>query len=332
MLHSCSKHIFPVENSYFLVFLRSIRPFGKLGQERYLLWRKAHLHFLHENHKELWLFLSSLLQTVTALPWLQNMDKTSYFDWSEINPFLEKFPIIFLFPPLSCATGCPDVITTATWQTHCPTGIKWNQFILHYMVLLLRGLNLKFTWLNSPVAISNKSCLFLFVRGGEAALSVCYLPVMWNYISCQLSLVALLAKTMGKKLWFFCVLCEGFDCIDLGTKQKLEESKQHSFLASPRGLQYFCAKTQQLQLFTALPALWLYCSVSLQLRENLAPPYLLYPWIPTKGSSMVLFCLCPNHTLNHPRICIVSQLTYWLEHYIAIIGEGGSTLSSALGY
>lgn len=79
-------------------------------------------------------------------------------------------------------------------------------------------------------------------------------------------------KNYGQKIVIFCVLSEGFDCIDLGTKQKLEESKQHSFLASLRALQYFCAKMQQLQLFTALPALWLYCSVSLQLRENLAPP------------------------------------------------------------
>lgn len=159
------------------------------------------------------------------------MDKTSYFDWSEINPFLEKFPIIFLFSSLSCVTGCPDVITTATWQTHCPTGIKLNQFILHYMVLLLRGLNLKFTWLNSPVTISNKSCLFLFVLGGEAALSVCHLPVMWNYISCQLSLVALLAKTMGKKLWFSMSFVKVLTALIWGLNRSLRKASSiHSLL------------------------------------------------------------------------------------------------------
>lgn len=48
------------------------------------------------------------------------------------------------------------------------------------------------------------------------------------------------------------------------------------------------------------------------------------PELLLKGGSVALFCLCPNHTGKHPRVCV--SVTYWLEHYIAIIGVVGSKL------
>lgn len=122
--------------------------------------------------------------------------------------------------------------------------------------------------LNFPIMISSKSCLFLFVLGDEAALGMCYLPVRWNLFPVNFHSQLYLQKRWEKTVTFY-VLCEGFACSDLGTKQKLWESKQPLFLASPRALQQICARMHQLQLFTVLPALCLCCSVFLQLRENL---------------------------------------------------------------
>lgn len=51
-----------------------------------------------------------------------------------------------------------------------------------------------------------------------------------------------------------------------------------------------------------------------------------YSWIIPKGGSMALFYLSPNHTGKHLRLCVTSQITHWLEHYIAIIREVGSKL------
>lgn len=129
----CFMPIFTADNSHFFAFFWEHKTFWKIGL-RYLLWRKAHLHFLHENHKELWLFLSSLLQTVTALPWLQNMDKLFGLEWHK-SLFLKKFPVTlaFFFPLVCyCMSRCYYYCYLANLLPYWNKNLLWHQFILQY--------------------------------------------------------------------------------------------------------------------------------------------------------------------------------------------------------
>lgn len=193
------------------------------------------------------------------------------------------------------------------------------------MVLLLRGLNLKFTYLNFPVVISNKSCLVL---GDEVAVGVCYLPLRWNLPPVNFHSWLYLQKLQGKKKWFLCPLWR-FWLHWFGGQTEGSGERTAFIPGFAKGITIaLCQDAAVAVIHPSTSSL-----TALQGCSSAKGSFqLLYPWSPTKGSSMVLFCLCPGYTFNHPRICITSPVTYWLEHYIALVGEGGSTLGLALGY